>query len=174
VQDKNFAVLSVPRGGTGLNAAGTVGNVAVSDGTRLKSVTPASFQGSSASPAGTTSLTGVMMGLAGTITPSFSGRIIMSVSGNVKNNTIGDGAFMQLRYGAATKPSNGDATAGTAIGGIPQLINTASGTFVTPISSTAIATGLTVGTVYWLDVELRALTGGTAQLQSTAISAHEF
>jgi hypothetical protein len=174
VQDKPSVVLSVPRGGTGLNAAGTVGNVTVSTGTGFKSVTPASFQGGSSSPTGTTSLTGVMMGISGLITPTFSGRILVSVSGNVKNNTIGDGAFMQIRYGTGTKPANGDATSGTVIGGIPQLINTASGTFVTPISSTAIATGLTVGTAYWLDVELRALTGGTAQLQSTAISAHEF
>jgi hypothetical protein len=115
-----------------------------------------------------------MMGVAGTITPTFSGRIMVSVTGNVKNGTIADGASMHIRTGTGTKPVNGAALTGTAVGGAPQLVNTPSATFICPISDTAIVTGLAVGTPVWLDVDLLALTGGTATLQSVAISAMEF
>lgn len=155
-------------------APGSAGNQVISDGTTLQSVAPASFQGAAASPTGTASLVGVMMGVAGTITPTFSGRIMVSVTGNVKNGTIADGASMHIRTGTGTKPVNGAALTGTAVGGAPQLVNTPSATFICPISDTAIVTGLAVGTPVWLDVDLLALTGGTATLQSVAISAMEF
>ncbi len=95
-----------------------------------------------AAPAGTTSTTGLMMGLAGAITPAHSGNVLLIVSGT-----------------------------GTAVGN-----NIADNNPVTnkiPFSVQAVVTGLTVGTAYWVDVGLAAITGGTASIATVSVSALE-
>lgn len=133
-----------------------------------KSRIRASFQGSAASPTGTSSLTGVMMGVSGTITPSFSGSIIFNISGTIIG-AVG-GAASRLRYGSGSKPSNGASLTGTPVGG--QAGNQASAAL--PYSLTAVVTGLAIGTAYWLDADLAAVSSGTAYLTNVAIAAHEF
>ena len=113
-------------------------------------------------PTGTTSTTGVMMGLAGALTPRV-GKIFYCVNGTIKDSITGDGAQVRLRYGTGTAPTNGAALTGTSVGSLLRYVE-AAGTEEAPFSSCAVVTGLTAGTAYWLDVELAAITGGTATI----------
>src|SRR6266849_5658286 len=115
-----------------------------------------------AAPTGTASTTGVMMGLAGAITPAHSGNVLLIVSGTLTNGTTSDGAPLQIRYGTGAAPTNGAALTGTTVGN-----NIADNNPVTnkiPFSVQAVVSGLAVGTAYWVDVGLAAVTGGTASL----------
>src|SRR6266851_3706818 len=118
-----------------------------------------------AAPAGTTSTTGLMMGLAGAITPAHSGNVLLIVSGTLTNGTTSDGASLQIRYGTGTAPT------GTAVGN--NIADNNPVTSKIPFSVQAVVTGLTVGTAYWVDVGLAAVTGGTASLATVSVSALE-
>lgn len=126
-----------------------------------------------ANPTGTTSTTGVMMGLALTFTPKKTGRVKVYVSFNITNNTAGDGATAQLAYGTGTAPTNGAAVTGTAIGQAQSAV-AASASQPEGITLVAVVTGLTVGTAYWFDVILKAVTGGTASISSIMAVIEEF
>ena len=88
------------------------------------------------------------------------------------NNTINDGATVQVRYGTGTAPTNGAALTGTQLG--------ASQTFTALVAAqkdgfsiTGIATGLTIGTAYWIDAAGNAVTGGTAAVTNITVTASE-
>ena len=123
-------------------------------------------------PTGTTSTTGVMMGLGQRLTLANTTRMFITINGQMSNNTLNDGATIQLRYGATATPAYGDALTGTQVG--------ASQTFTALIAAqrngftiTGIVTGLAVGTSYWIDAGLAAVTGGTATITGVTITAHE-
>jgi hypothetical protein len=147
------------------------------DGAKWKTVARqplvATSQATPSNPTGTTSTTGVMTGLAGSITPTVTGRVLVTISGDVFNATaIADGAKVQLRTGTGTAPTNGAALAGTACGGnLNYVASTTAGKV--PFSVTCVVTGLTLGTAVWLDLGLAAITGGTATIENVGISAHE-
>lgn len=70
-------------------------------------------------------------------------------------------------------------TNGVAVTG-SQPANTNSGTMKVaannqgvPCSQTQVVSGLAIGTTYWLDISLAALTGGTASVTSITLSATE-
>lgn len=121
---------------------------------------------------GTASATAVMMGLAGTITPVVTGRICITVSGDVFNPNIGDGATVQLSYGTGAAPANGAALAGTQVGTAVKYVAATVAAKV-PFSVTAVVTGLTLSTAYWIDLAVAATTGGTASVNEVSISAFE-
>ena len=142
-----------------------------------KNVTPGTLQVAQTSPANPTgtanTTTGVMMGLAGAITPQATSRVKISISGDIFNATaVGDGASAQIRWGTGTAPANGAAPAGTAVGAKVQYI-AATTAQKTPFSLSAIVTGLAAGTAYWIDLALTALTGGTANVENLSITAFE-
>lgn len=141
-------------------------------------VTPgqlAAYQGSQKNPTGTTS-TGAakMMGLAGSITCNFTGRVLITIQGTITNaGAIGDGANAQISFGTGTAPINGAALTGTQAGSnIGYIASTTAGEV--PFSLSNIQTGFTVGTAYWLDLALEAVTGGTAVVENVTITAMEF
>lgn len=145
--------------------------------TETLAVQPVVLQSSPTNPTGTTSTTGVMMGIAGAITPVVTGRVFIMISGTL-NNTTGDaGAQVQLRTGTGAAPANGAALTGTTRGGPVKGQATSSGAtttpLITPFSCNAIVTGLTVGTAIWIDVELAAITAGTATVTGLSLSAYE-
>jgi hypothetical protein len=155
--------------------AAAVGTRPIGNGTNWIATTPASAQSSPANPTGTASTTGVMMGLAGSITTSSatSGKVLFIISGTIFNATaIADGGKVQLYTGTGTAPINGAALTGTARGGLVQYI-AATTSEKTPFSVNAIATGLAASTAYWIDVGLAAITGGTATITDVSISAYE-
>jgi hypothetical protein len=125
-------------------------------------------------------MTGVMMGLSGSITPSRSGTVLILISGDMSNTTSGDGGKVQIRYGTGSAPANGAALAGTAAGAQPQM--TCAGILsglvslsgcTTPLSTNAVVTSLSVGMTYWIDTSLAAVTGGTATIKNVSITAIE-
>lgn len=123
-------------------------------------------------PTGTTSTAGVMMGLNQAITPKTTTRIHVTICGSIANNTTGDGATVRIRVGTGTAPTNGAALAGTAYGSL-QADTMVTSSLKHPFSVSALVTGLTTNTAYWVDVELAAVTGGTATLTSVACSIFE-
>lgn len=125
-----------------------------------------------ADPATTTSTTGVMMGLAGAITPQVTGRIRVQICGDMDSTISGDGAQVQIITGTGTAPTNGAALTGTAVGSLTKL-QVASTTNRTPFCVSAIVTGLTLGTAIWMDISLAAITGGTARVRDISITAFE-
>jgi len=157
--------------------AGTAGNILRSDGTNFVSTAVTSSQSTPANPTGTTSTSGVMMGLAGSITPARSGIIHINISGNMTNNTItAKGASAQIRTGTGTAPANGAALTGTAQGSAVSMLNPSDsrgGTITVPFSLNAIVTGLAVGIAVWIDINLAAITGGTASIANVNISTNE-
>lgn len=137
------------------------------------SSTLASSQSSPADPTGTADTGGKMMGLAGTITPLVTGKVIVTISGTIFNPTaIADGAKVQIRTGIGTAPANGDALAGSVAGGLVQYI-AATVLQKAPFSLTARITGLTVNVARWIDVGLAAITGGTATISDLSVTAFE-
>ena len=113
-----------------------------------------------------------MVGLAGSITPNLTGRIMVSMQG-IGGNTNGNGFGAKLSYGTGTAPSAAGALAGTQTG--PIFTMTAlTGSLTAWFNIEVIITGLTVGTTYWLDLAAAQLTGGTATLTQCHIAAREF
>lgn len=111
-------------------------------------------------PTGTTSATAVMMGMGGSLafTPKFSGTLQLTVYGFM---TASGAAVttVQGKYDTGAAPANGDATTGKSFGG--ALGVQALGAGVVPFCIIAIATGLTIGTAYWIDFAV-ATNAGTA------------
>lgn len=134
---------------------------------------PAVAQFTPPNPTGTANTTGLMMGLAGSITPKITGRVHITICGTIFNPTaIADGAKVQIRTGTGTVPGNGGALAGTVAGGFVQYIaSTVLGKV--PFTVSAIVSGLTLNTALWIDVALAAVTGGTATLTDISLTAME-
>jgi len=127
-------------------------------------------------PTGTTSTTAVMMGLGATlkITPQNHGRDIgggdntskvkVTLFGDVANSGITNGETAQLAWGTGTAPVNGEAATGTTF--TPLLTRLAAiGAEAEQVSFVAQITGLTVQVAIWVDVQLAAVTAGTATIK---------
>lgn len=147
------------------------------DGTHLvllnASAPLASYQATPADPASTSSTSAVMCGLAGSITPTRTGRVLVIMSGTAGNGAGGsDSASMQIRYGTGSAPTNGAAATGTAVGNKPTVQNSISGASI-GWSAQAIINGLTVGTAYWLDLTQNSNIAGTTTVAQVGISAQE-
>lgn len=130
-------------------------------------------QSSVAAPTGTTNTTGLMMGLAGTVTPAYSGTVRISVCGDIVNGTVNDGANVQLRTGTGTAPVNAAALTGTTRGSLIKFVQAGAGAYKVPFCVIYTVTGLSTGTAYWIDVGLAAVTGGTASIGDVDIVADE-
>lgn len=154
------------------NATSQTINLPVTRQTETFAIRPQTTQSSPSDPTATASTTGVMMGLAGSITPQVTGKILLMVSGTLSNDTILDGVSIQLRTGTGTAPTNGTALTGTTAGGLLQF-NTAVAGEKAPVCAQAIVSGLTLGTAVWLDVGLAAITGGNASLKNVSVTAFE-
>lgn len=152
--------------GAGLMVINTSGGITISTGTFAHSSTTA------ANPSGTANTGGLMMGLAGSITPTGTGTILFCLAGNLSTNTDTDGAAAQLRFGTGAAPANGGALIGTAIGS-SQRISGVTANNIFPVGGCVIRTGLTVNTTAWFDISLAAVTGGTATATSVVLTAVE-
>lgn len=131
-------------------------------------------------PTGTdTGTPGLMMGIgkgtgACTLTPVYSTMIEITIDGWVENTTSGTATMLGQRYGTGTAPSNGAAPTGTVLGApIPRAKMAAAeaGQYV-PFSMTGIATGLSVGTPYWFDIQLYVI-DGTGSVGGITCTMHE-
>lgn len=130
-------------------------------------------QSTPADPTGTASATDVMMGLAGSITPTTT-KIMIVVSGTLSNNaTAVRTGTAQIRHGTGTAPTNGAAATGTADGAkISVALSTVAANQNVPFSLQAIVTGLTAGTAYWIDLAVSS-SSNTTTPHTISISAYD-
>lgn len=156
-------LLATPAANTNSTVAATTAYVDRASGLASKSV---------AAPTGTTSATAVMMGLAGTITPTKTGRVTFTISGQMANNTLNDGVTVDLRTGTGTAPTNGAAVTGT-LRGVSQTATALIANERSGFSITFPVTGLTLGTAVWYDLSVLAVTGGTASVTGVTGAAVE-
>lgn len=128
-------------------------------------------------PAATTSTNGVMAGLAKTITPLSTGRILIIVTGQATNGTGDSGFRYDLRYGTGNAPGNGTALTGTQVGstitGSAVASSTTTSVVISPFVHHGIVTGLTKGTTYWVDLGQYSVTSGTTTFTNINITIIE-
>ncbi|GEM_PF-5744835 len=140
-------------------------------------VTPASAQVTSASPTGTTNTTGLMMGIAGSITPAKSGTLLLIATGYLTFGSVSNGSVAKtmLYYGTSTAPSNGASLTGTASLSVQMTQQNNASIMTAPFCCTNLVTGLTIGIAYWLDMAVAMPAGGasSANVKNVTISAVE-
>lgn len=122
-------------------------------------------------PTGTASTSGVMMGLAQTMTPALSTRVFVTMSGLIGNSVgVGDTGEVVLAFGSTAAPANGDAASGTqAARTFTIKANAGQGI---PFTMTAIVT-VVPGTTYWFDADVLSITGGTTTISNVTVTAFE-
>jgi hypothetical protein len=163
-------------GGSGLPTGGTARQVlsknsATNYDASWATLSTASFQSGLANPTGTTSASGVMMGLAYAITPVRSGKIFVTMCGTFVNNTAAAATVAQIRYGTGTAPSNGAAPVGTFL--VQETGHSAQANYQLPFSMTALISGLTLNQAIWIDACAIATVGGTAYISGVTTNAFE-
>lgn len=143
---------AVIAGGTGMTATGTCTITTTGTCTVNQSLTNAVIQTGSLTPAGTTSATGVMMGIGSTfkLTPVYSTRIRIECTGTIGVSASGSGSY-SLRFGTGVAPTNGAAPSGSVVSNANFAFT---GTTTYPFAISGILTGLTPGTAYWFDEAL--------------------
>jgi hypothetical protein len=176
------------------NAAGTyvaadVGRIGYQtdsgDYWRLLSVTPtwkrlngayASYQ----TPAPVTSATtaaltpGVMVGMNAVITPTVTGKILVTISGTLINTIANKIPSCQMRFGTGSPPVFGaSGSTGAAIGGLASLTgNVASN--ASPFSLSAVVPAAAIGVPLWFDLAIwNNAAGGAAWVITAAVTAVE-
>jgi hypothetical protein len=140
--------------------------------------TATSVQAAPSNPTGTTSGAGVMMGMGGTckITPASTGRVQVWFAGAHADTAASFTHTMNVRYGTGTAPSNGGALAGTVImtnNNVTTTIAASTGN-IPGFTLGGIVNGMTIGTAYWLDMNLATGSGGTGSLSGVNCTAVEF
>lgn len=140
-------------------------------------VTVASNTGNSAAPAATASTAAyVMMGLGSSwkITPTTFTSVRITINGQLRNDTTGDGINIIMAFGTGAAPVNGAAVTGTTVG-INTIFTDLTGLLTNgvPFSKQYIVTSLTAGTAYWFDLQFKAVTGGNASCLNLEFTAQE-
>jgi hypothetical protein len=154
---------------------GLTGGTITGSGTVALSLANATLQAQPTNPTGTTSATGVMMGLGGTckITPVYSGRVKIEFYSSAYSGASTGHVDVTLKYGTGTAPANGAVITGTTVG-TTILGTTANVGYPVPISTGGIITGLTPGTAYWFDVVLAGNSTTTNTVTSISFNVMEF
>lgn len=111
-------------------------------------------------PTGTSSTSLVMMGLDVAFTPESTGSVWITVVGQLVNSTAGKGVQGNIKTGTGTAPVNGAANTGTSRG-VSTAWSDVPSTSI-PFILEGFATGLTLGTAYWCDLAVEAISSGTA------------
>jgi hypothetical protein len=105
-------------------------------------------------PANTTFMVGANI----QVTPSRTGRLAVAVTGNTSNSSVGGQSAVVIHYGIGTPPVPTAVPAGVAIGpGNGVVVSTTNE--IVDIASVGLVTGLAVGTTYWIDLAVTAVTG---------------
>jgi hypothetical protein len=133
----------------------TTGSALTDSGIPIASLVPgAATVSTPANPTETTSMIGVMMGFAGTVTPTRSGKVMVMMT--MQTLIGGDTSTVQMRYGTGAAPVNGAALTGTVAS--PTALGVLQ--FMT-LPLVALITGLTIGVPVWLDVSVTSTSGGS-------------
>jgi hypothetical protein len=153
----------------------STGKLYSSSGGAINSYALTTSQSTGKNPTGTANTAAeLMMGMAGSITPVGTGTVLITICGNITNSSASDGWKYQIRHGTGTAPTNTAAATGTADGtDVSGALGTGTNRATMPFSISALVTGLTANTAYWIDMSLAAVTGGTATLANVNIIAIE-
>ncbi|MBB4257298.1 hypothetical protein [Bradyrhizobium sp. CIR3A] len=171
---------ATPAGGGNVSTSGTPSANQIAqwvNSTQIQGVSFASQSATPSNPSGTTSTTGVMMGLGSTctITPTASGRVRFTIIGNVTNNNSPKNSVMRGRYGTGTAPSGGAALTGTTFSTALTSTTTAAGSPASIFPLEGIVSGLSLGTPVWYDTSLATNDSGTTStIASVGCLAQEF
>jgi len=112
----------------------------------------------------TTSTASVQAGYGKTATPIRTGRFLIVMTILLGNQTAGDGAAAQLSIGTGSPPASGASATGTVIS--PRgVVESGAANANKTVTLFAAISGLTLGVQYWIDAQVAALTGGTANYQ---------
>lgn len=128
------------------------------------------YQGGVLNPASLPNGPALMLGLAGAITPSKTGKVMITIAGEYVSGTTTVDTVFVIKTGTGAAPANGAANTGTA-----QLTTTRHATHATNrnnFSITVIA-ALTPGTAYWIDMAAANNGGASTDFFNTTISAIE-
>jgi hypothetical protein len=117
--------------------------------------TPASSITSVSAPGGSSSASFVMMGIAGTVTPTNTGTVLVAAYVSMQNTANSGQCAIRVRHGAGGAPTNGQAVTGTAVG---SVMTTTMDSLGSPrgMSVTVVITGLALNTARWLDLSFQA------------------
>ena len=120
-----------------------------------------------------------MQGLAGSITPAKSTKILIIISGYIigTTTTANDGILYQVSWGTSTAPTTNAALAGTQVGTPQEYTNPTTVTAADihiPFSIQSVVTGLTPGTAYWIDLAAKSVsTASAVSLSGITVTAVE-
>lgn len=124
-------------------------------------------------PTGTTSGTAVMVGMATTLTPTSSGRVIIISSGQMANSALSGGVTVDLRYGTGSAPVNGAGATGTVVG-TSQTISALLAGLKSGFSIAGVISGLALNVPIWIDLSQMRLGGlGTSAVTGVTTTALE-
>jgi hypothetical protein len=108
------------------------------------------------------------------LTPSRTGKVRFTFDCDLSNNVAGDGASIQAFYGTGSSPVAGASiSVGTAVGNKRTLTSVVAANDSSPASLSVLIIWLTIGTIYWFDAGLLAVTGGTAKTANPNATVEE-
>lgn len=167
-ENRNFYTPNAIIIADGTNGAGRVLTSDANGKTTWKAVT--NYQSSVLNPAAVSgAAAGKMLGLAGALTPSKSGNVLIIISGEYITDSLLS-TTISMRFGTGAAPANGAAATGTQ-GVVKPLKASATATPI-PFCITAIV-AMTPGDAYWIDVAAGNAVDGSVELDSVTISAIE-
>jgi hypothetical protein len=167
------ATLTTPVLSSFTNGAGTVTTPNLT-GTLLSTAGQTTVFGAVANsnPTGTSSTTGVMMGLGSgyTFTPKFSTRFVVCIQGEAANTTTNI-VQVTLRASTGSAPTNGAALTGSVL--LSQYLIAPTANTGYPMNIMGLVTGASPGTTYWVDLSLAVTTSGTGSFLNPFFVAYE-
>lgn len=126
-------------------------------------------------PASMTGAVPAMMGLAGSISPMKTGKVLVVISGEYTSDTTAVDTILGLRMGTGAAPGNGDAATGTAMQTNTRIASSAVARIPFSINCVvSIAPGTpAIPIPYWIDLCILNNAASTVQLFGVSISAIE-
>ena len=100
------------------------------------------------------------------------GRMLVLLTGNMVASTTATTQTAQIAYGTGTAPANATEATGTLVG-VAQTFVALTGHLTMPLALTAVITGLSTSTLYWVDVVITS-TANSGQLTNGVLTLLEF
>lgn len=132
------------------------------------------FSNTAATPAANATLNDLYMGMGASFsfTPAYTGRVFVSITGMVLNTIDGNGANIRGRFNTGTPPANGAFASGGILGSVQHFVASSNGGQQGFTVQGCLA--LTVGSTWWFDLSLQAVTGGAVAVKDVQFSILEF
>ncbi len=130
----------------------------------------ANYQSGILNPAANSGAAPLMCGLAGSILPTKTGRVLINISGEFVSDDTATDTLFSIKTGTGAAPTNGAANTGTSQQTVSRRASSA--TLRIPFSFNAMII-LTPLTTYWIDLATINNSSGSVQLFNVSISVIE-